>query len=56
MATMKEIMAKEIAAETLRCDNLQKRTENTAQIHHAKISSSAAMFKNTKITSCSSIL
>ena len=56
MATMKQIMAKEIAAESLRQENAQARTDHTAYIHDQKVSSSAVMYKNTKITSCSSIL
>ena len=56
MATMKEILAKEADAAAKKATADQQRLEAETAVHDSKISKSAAMFKNTKITSCSSIL
>lgn len=56
MSTMKEKMAIQAAVEIERAHRQQERLERDTVTHNDKINKSTAMFKNTKITSCSSIL
>ena len=39
-----------------RCEKDKERVEREARVHEDKVHKSTAMFKNTKITSCSHIL
>ena len=54
--TMKQIVAEETARAEAEKQKAQKRLEYEQSVHQAKLDKSAAMFKNTKVTSCSSIL
>ena len=54
--TMKQIVAEETARAEAEKEKAQRRLEYESQVHNSKISKSAAMYKNTKVTSCSSIL
>ena len=56
MATMKEKIAQQAYVEQCRAEKEQDRVERETILHHEKINKSTTMFKNTKITSCSSIL
>ena len=53
---MKERVAQQKATDELRMSKEVERFERESKIHDDKIKNSTAMFKNTKITSCSSIL
>ena len=56
MTTMKEKKAIQVAVEEERAFREQDRLERETQVHFDKVNKSTQMFKNTKITSCSSIL
>ena len=56
MATMKEREMQQMKIEAERAIKEQERCERETILHHDKVNKSTAMFKNTKITSCSSIL
>ena len=56
MATMKELKAQTLMIEAKRAAQEQDRIERETILHHEKVNKSTQMFKNTKITSCSSIL
>ena len=54
--TMRQIVAEETMRADMEKAKAQARLEYEATVHRSKLDKSAAMFKNTKVTSCSSIL
>ena len=56
MSTVLEQVALQKAADQQRALKQQEKIEAESKVHDDKIKNSTAMFKNTKITSCSSIL
>jgi hypothetical protein len=56
MAISKKELEKGAAVEEMKAAMLQKYQDKEAQILAVKTANSAAMFKNTKIASCSKIL
>jgi len=56
METIKQKLAAQVQQEMSRAQKLAERQAAESAIHDSKVNNSAAMFKNTKITSCSKIL
>ena len=56
MAQSKEQIAKQVMAEEAKCTQDQARLDYEQTVHADKVNNSAAMFQNTKVTSCSKIL
>ena len=56
MAQSKAAIAQALADEQAKQDRDQKRLDFETSVHQDKVDNSAAMFKNTKVTSCSKIL
>ena len=56
MATSKADLVKSAKAEEEARKKLQERQQKEEEVHKQKIDSSADLFKNTRITSCSKVL
>jgi len=56
MATSKADIVKSAKAEEEARKKLQERQQKEEEVHKQKIDSSADLFKNTRITSCSKVL
>ena len=56
MSVSKKVLAETAAKEEAKAAKDKDRMEKEAKVHHDKVATSASMFQNTKITSCSKIL